>query len=122
MRNSQTPRTDAEAADAANYGIAKGWFVHADFARQLETELAAVHTVRDLAIRIADEATRSDIECLCSRAESESDADGKPWYDITSGPDDDVAKRLSATAVEYLTLRGKIERRGDLVRVAGFDA
>lgn len=41
---SKTPRTDAEAADAANYAsIAKGWFVHADFARQLETELAAAH-------------------------------------------------------------------------------
>lgn len=71
--------------------------------------------VIDLAIRRADEATRSDIECLCSRAES--DANGIPWYDITTAPDYYVAE-----AVEYLTLRGRIERHGDLVRVAGFDA
>jgi len=111
---SKTPRTDAEAADAANYAsIAKGWFVHADFARRLETELAAAHTVRDLATRIADEATRSDIECMCTHVET--GFDGVPWYDITSAPDYYVAE-----AFEYLTLRGKIERRGDLVRVAGF--
>lgn len=73
-----------------------------------------------IALRIADESTRSDIECLCSRAETVPD--GAPWYDITSCPNDDVGRQLIATAVEYLTLRGKIERRGDLVRVAGFDA
>lgn len=32
------------------------------------------------------------------------------------------SERIIATAVEYLTLRGRIERHGDLVRVAGFDA
>lgn len=73
-----------------------------------------------IAIRIADECTRCDIEFLCSR--SEIDAGFMPWHDITSGPGDDVGRRLIATAVEYLTLRGRIERRGDLVRVAGFDA
>lgn len=45
---SNTPRTDAEAAEAAKYAsIAKGWYVHADFARQLETELAAMTEERD---------------------------------------------------------------------------
>lgn len=77
-------------------------------------------TLPQLATRIADECTRCDIECLCSR--SEIDTEWMPWHDITSGPDDDVCRRLIATAVEYLTLRGRIERRGDLVRVAGFDA
>lgn len=47
-QESKTPRTDAEAAEAANYAsIAKGWYVHADFARQLETELAAMTEERD---------------------------------------------------------------------------
>lgn len=42
-QESKTPRTDAEASDAANYApIEKGWYVHVDFARQLERELAAV--------------------------------------------------------------------------------
>lgn len=73
-----------------------------------------------LAIRIADEAARSDIECLCKRVER--DANGVPWYDVLKCQDDETEQRIIATAVEYLTLRGRIERHGDLVRVAGFDA
>lgn len=73
-----------------------------------------------LAIRIADEAARSGIECTCKCVEH--DANGVPWYDLLSCPDDETGQRIIATAVEYLTLRGRIERHGDLVRVAGFDA
>lgn len=73
-----------------------------------------------LAIRIADEAARSDIECVCKCVEH--DANGVPWYNLLICPDDETEQRIIATAIEYLTLRGRIERRGDLVRVAGFDA
>jgi len=46
-QESKTPRTDAEASDAANYApIEKGWYVHVDFAGQLERELAAVTEAR----------------------------------------------------------------------------
>ena len=74
--------------------------------------------IHALAIRIADEATRSDIEALCSRVET--DASGMPWYDLLSCPDDETGQRIIATAVEYLTLRRKIARNGSMVRVAGF--
>lgn len=70
-----------------------------------------------LACRIADESTRSDIETLCSRVET--DASGMPWYDLLSCPDDETGQRIIATAVEYLTLRRKIARSGNMVRVAG---
>lgn len=73
-----------------------------------------------IAIRIADEAVRSDIECVCKRVEH--DANGVPWYNLLRCPADETEQRIIATAVEYLTLRGRIERHGDLVRVAGFDA
>ena len=50
----KTPRTDAEASDAANYApIEKGWYVHVDFACQLERELAAVTEERDALIASA---------------------------------------------------------------------
>lgn len=53
-QESKTPRTDAEASDAANYApIEKGWYVHVDFACQLERELAAVTEERDAFIASA---------------------------------------------------------------------
>lgn len=53
-QESKTPRTDAEAEDAAKYGpISKGWYVHVDFACQLERELAAVTEERDAFIASA---------------------------------------------------------------------
>lgn len=53
-QESKTPRTDAEASDAANYApIEKGWYVHVDFACQLERELAAVTEERDALIASA---------------------------------------------------------------------
>ena len=53
-QESKTPRTDAEAAEAAKYAsISKGWYVHASFARQLESELAAVTEERDALIASA---------------------------------------------------------------------
>ena len=53
-QESKTPRTDAEASDAANYApIEKGWYVHVDFACQLERELAEVTEERDALIASA---------------------------------------------------------------------
>jgi len=41
---SDTPRTDAEAKNEIGMSsIKQGWYVHADFARQLERELAAAN-------------------------------------------------------------------------------
>ncbi|HYD81839.1 MAG TPA: hypothetical protein VEC06_18720 [Paucimonas sp.] len=83
------------------------------------------HHVNQLAIQIADEAARMDIEIECPSFTN----DGKEpetyeeirtaWYDITQA-DKDVA-RVIKTAVRYLTLRGKIVRhpvRKNWVRMA----
>ena len=50
-QESKTPRTDAE--DAKYASISKVWYVPADFARQLERELAAVTDERDALIASA---------------------------------------------------------------------
>lgn len=53
-QESKTPRTDAAASkEIGMSSITPGWYVHADFARDLERELAAVTEERDALIASA---------------------------------------------------------------------
>lgn len=69
----------------------------------------------ELQQQLADSAAQSDVECLCKSAEAN---DLGPWYIDRAADADDT--HVVADAIEYLTLRGRIERHpehADWVRV-----
>jgi hypothetical protein len=65
-----------------------------------------------LAHRLADEAARSDIECYCCLIMSSKDKDKSHWYDVSCPAPYREAEhaRYVPMAIEYLALKGKIER------------
>ncbi|MGO1072587.1 hypothetical protein [Lysobacter sp. CA199] len=60
--------------------------------------------VTELALAIADDSSRADIECSCAEVAT---ADGFRWYDTEEVADEDDRKFV-ALAVHYLTLRGRL--------------
>jgi hypothetical protein len=62
----------------------------------------------ELQQQLADSAARSDVECHCRPAENN---DLGPWY-LDQAAEADCA-RIVADAIEYLTLRGLIERHSE---------
>ena len=60
-----------------------------------------------LALEIADEAARSDVEVYCY----ETSADGHRWYDTASAPPEDV--EWVGRALRYLDLRKLMIRHPD---------
>lgn len=73
-QESKTPRTDAE--DAKYASISKVWYVPADFARQLERELAAVTEDRD-AFMASSRITKANEATANARIAFMSDAEAK---------------------------------------------
>lgn len=65
-----------------------------------------------LAHQLADEAARSDIECYCCLIISSKDKGKSHWYDASCPAPYHEAEhaRYVPMAIEYLTLKGKIER------------
>lgn len=69
----------------------------------------------DLAFRFADEAARSDIECMCSMLREDGQAPETPeqmragWYDVVNLADFENLPYVNR-ALEYLALRGKLKR------------
>ncbi len=64
----------------------------------------------ELQQKIADDTARSDIECECISAEKD---DLGPWY-VAKTRDPEMAQTV-AEAIEYLTLRGRIEQHPEHV-------
>lgn len=65
-----------------------------------------------LAHQLADEAARSDIECYCRLVISSGDKEKSHWYDVSCPAPYREAEhaRYVSIAIEYLALKGKIER------------
>lgn len=73
---------------------------------------ASGEEVAALALSIADEAARSDIEAFCTWSSKEP---ANRWYDTATIDDQEFAGELRATvdrAVRYLDLRGLLVRSG----------
>lgn len=76
-QESKTPRTDAAASkEIGMSSITPGWYVHADFARQLERELAAVTEERD-AFMASSRITKANEATANARIAFMSDAEAK---------------------------------------------
>lgn len=70
-----------------------------------------------LAIEIADEAARCDIESHCRVAE----ADGATWYTTAGHPDMDEYDWVCVRrAARYLEERGRLERHGEIEHLVRF--
>lgn len=77
--------------------------------------------LRTLALEIAQDISRSDIECFCTWI-NDDDAGARIWFDLDSANGDDTERVLVARAERFLDLAGRLERRADNPRVVRIKA
>jgi hypothetical protein len=77
--------------------------------------------LQTLALEIAHDISRSDIECFCTWI-NDDDGGARVWFDLDSANSDETERELVARAERFLELAARLERRADNPRIVRIKA